>query len=83
MPIMTVRMRHTKAHTRNRRSHHALSNPALTKDSKTGVVSMRHRVSPINGEYKGKKVLEISSKKKKALKEKPTEETQEKTEEKK
>lgn len=59
---MTVRMRHTKAHTRNRRAHHALSNPALTKDSKTGAVSMRHRVSPQTGEYKGRKVIEVKSK---------------------
>lgn len=59
---MTVRMRHTKAHTRNRRAHHALSNPALTKDKETGAVSMRHRVSPQTGEYKGKKVIEVSSK---------------------
>lgn len=62
---MTVRMRHTKAHTRNRRAHHALSKPALTKDKNTGAVSMRHRVSPITGEYKGKKVIEVSSSKKK------------------
>lgn len=60
---MTVRMRHTKAHTRNRRSHHALGNPALTTDKKTGAVSMRHRVSPITGEYKGKKVIEVKTKK--------------------
>jgi len=60
---MTVRMRHTKAHTRNRRSHHALGNPALTTDKKTGAVSMRHRVSPITGEYKGRKVIEVKTKK--------------------
>ena len=60
---MTVRMRHTKAHTRNRRAHHALSNPALNKDKNTGAVSMRHRVSPITGEYKGKKVIEVKGKK--------------------
>lgn len=62
---MTVRMRHTKSHTRNRRAHHALANPALTKDKKTGAVSMRHRVSPITGEYKGKKVIEVSKNKNK------------------
>jgi len=56
-------MRHTKAHTRNRRAHHSLSNPALTTDKKTGAVSMRHRVSPITGEYKGKKVIEVKTKK--------------------
>lgn len=59
-------MRHTRSHTRNRRAHHALANPALTKDKKTGVVSMRHRVSPINGEYKGRKVINISTKNKQA-----------------
>lgn len=71
---MTVRMRHTKSHTRNRRAHHALSNPALTKDKKTGAVSMRHRVSPITGEYKGKKVIEISKVSKNKKQSKPNEE---------
>jgi large subunit ribosomal protein L32 len=53
---MVVRMRHTRAHTANRRSHHALKGGALTTDTKTGVVHLRHRAS-IDGTYKGRSVL--------------------------
>jgi large subunit ribosomal protein L32 len=62
---MTVRMRHTRAHTRNRRSHHALENPGITKDKETGSIAMRHRVSPTTGEYKGKQVIKVKPKKQK------------------
>ncbi|MBP6904741.1 MAG: 50S ribosomal protein L32 [Candidatus Pacebacteria bacterium] len=51
---MVVRMRHTRAHTANRRSHHALKAPALSTD-KTGTVHLRHRAS-IDGMYKGRQV---------------------------
>ncbi len=62
---MSVRMRHTREHTRNRRSHHALSEVSLTRDKKTGAPARRHRVSPITGMYKGKQILDVT---KKALK---------------
>ena len=52
---MVVRMRHTRAHTANRRSHHALKSPALSTD-KTGTVHLRHRAS-IDGVYKGRTVI--------------------------
>ncbi len=52
---MVVRMRHTRAHTANRRSHHALKAPALTTDT-TGTVHLRHRAS-IDGVYKGRQVI--------------------------
>ncbi len=48
-------MRHTRAHTANRRSHHALKSPALSKD-KSGTVHLRHRAS-IDGVYKGRQVV--------------------------
>ncbi|HRH25648.1 MAG TPA: 50S ribosomal protein L32 [Parcubacteria group bacterium] len=48
-------MRHTRAHTKNRRSHHALENPALTV-AKSGAVHLRHRAHPKTGEYRGRKV---------------------------
>lgn len=54
---MVIRMRHTKAHTRNRRSHHALTKGAIVTDKKTGTSHMRHRVCMITGTYKGKQVL--------------------------
>ncbi len=52
---MVVRMRHTRAHTANRRSHHALKSPALGTD-KSGIVHLRHRAS-IDGVYKGRQVI--------------------------
>lgn len=63
-------MRHTRAHTRNRRSHHALSAPALTVDKEAGI-HLRHRVSPETGMYRGRQVIDVTKKAKK------TEETQE------
>jgi large subunit ribosomal protein L32 len=59
---MSVRMRHTRAHTRNRRSHHSLSAPALTTDKETGTPHMRHRASPITGKYRGRQVIDVDKK---------------------
>lgn len=58
---MVVRMRHTRGHTNNRRSHHALSSPALTKDE-AGNPALRHRVSKATGTYRGRKVVDLSAK---------------------
>jgi ribosomal protein L32 len=58
---MSVRMRHTRAHTANRRSHHALSEPAVSNDAKDGA-HLRHRVSPITGKYKGEQILNATAK---------------------
>jgi ribosomal protein L32 len=54
-------MRHTRAHTANRRSHHALSEAAISNDAQDGL-HMRHRVSPITGKYKGEQVLDLNKK---------------------
>lgn len=62
-------MRHTREHTRNRRSHHALDKVGLTYDKETGAPARRHRVSPITGMYKGKQVIDVT---KKALKKEKT-----------
>ncbi len=51
---MVVRMRHTRAHTKNRRSHHALTNPTLSKDA-SGTLHVRHRAT-LDGVYKGRSV---------------------------
>jgi ribosomal protein L32 len=56
---MVVRMRHTKSHTANRRSHHALTPVAVATDAKTGVPHMRHRVCLETGTYRGKKVIDL------------------------
>ena len=66
---MVVRMRSTRSHTGNRRSHHALKNPALTTDTKTGTIHLRHRASALTGQYKGMVVIDVEKKaKKKAAK---------------
>ena len=58
---MVVRMRHTRAHRDNRRSHHKLENPSITKD-KNGNPHLRHRVSLKTGEYRGRKVIDMEAK---------------------
>ena len=49
-------MRHTKGHSANRRSHHALKNRALTT-SPEGTVHPRHRVVLEGGTYRGRTLL--------------------------
>lgn len=58
---MVVRMRHTRSHTNNRRSHHKLEKPALSKDE-AGNPHLRHRVSAATGSYRGRKVIDLTSK---------------------
>lgn len=58
---MTVRMRHTRGHTNNRRSHHALKTPRLTVNEETGIVHLRHRVCMETGVYRGKQVIDVAS----------------------
>lgn len=59
--FMTVRMRHTRSHTKNRRSHHALAAPALTKDE-SGNFHLRHRMAIATGSYRGRKVVDLAAK---------------------
>lgn len=59
---MVVRMRHTRAHTANRRSHHKVKGKALSVDSKTGSTHLRHRVDMTTGMYRGKKVIDVVKK---------------------
>ena len=58
---MVVRMRSTRSHTGNRRSHHALEKPALSKD-KAGNFHLRHRLSDATGTYRGRKVIDLAAK---------------------
>lgn len=63
---MTVRMRHTRAHTGNRRAHDKIKNPAIAKDADG--VHLRHRASKTTGKYKGQEVINVTKKiEKKAL----------------
>ena len=54
-------MRHTRSHTKNRRSHHALAKPTLSKDE-AGHAHLRHRLSKESGSYRGRKVIDLSAK---------------------
>ena len=58
---MVVRMRHTRSQTKQRRSHHALSKPALSKDE-AGNAHLRHRISKVTGSYRGRKVIDMTAK---------------------
>ena len=47
----------SRARRDKRRSHHALANPALSKDPTTGETHRRHHVAD-DGYYRGRKVVE-------------------------
>lgn len=53
---MSVRMRHTKGHTGNRRSHHALTNVSVVKDAESGNLRLPHRLDEATGMYRGKQI---------------------------
>jgi len=59
---MSVRMRHTKGHTRNRRSHHALTTPRLSNCADCNALHLRHRVCETCGKYKGKQMIDVMAK---------------------
>ena len=64
---MVIRMRHTRGHTGNRRSHHALTDVKTVTDKDTGSTHLRHRVDMKTGMYKGKKVIDVIKKVEKKL----------------
>lgn len=57
---MVVRMRSTRSHTGNRRSHHALKGTRLTKGAT--VVHPRHRALLDGSQYRGRSVMNTSLK---------------------
>lgn len=59
---MVIRMRSTRAHTANRRSHHALSAPAISKEGDGKVLHLRHRASAVSGTYKGRQIKSLQKK---------------------
>jgi len=61
---MVIRMRHTRAHTKNRRSHHALKAPTLAICSNCEAKHRPHHMCLECGFYKGKMVVDMSAKKK-------------------
>ena len=59
---MSVRMRHTRGHTNNRRSHHALVETKAVKDATTGSLRLPHRLDETTGMYRGKQIVTVKTK---------------------
>jgi large subunit ribosomal protein L32 len=51
-------MRHTRGHTNNRRSHHALKDTNIVTDKETGNLRLPHRLDEVTGMYRGKQIAE-------------------------
>lgn len=62
---MVIRMRHTRAHTKNRRSHHALKAPNLAVCSNCGASHRQHHMCLDCGFYKGRQVIDLATQKEK------------------
>ncbi len=65
---MVIRMRHTKSHTKNRRSHHALKTTNFAKCENCKEPKIRHTVCSSCGFYRGKKILDLIKKEEKKQK---------------
>jgi len=59
---MTVRMRHTPSHTKNRRSHHALDAKSMARCAKCGADNLPHAVCLNCGYYRGREVVDVLKK---------------------
>jgi large subunit ribosomal protein L32 len=79
---MSVRMRHTKSHTKNRRSHHSLDPVRLCLCQKCGEKHRRHYVCPNCGTYRGRAVIDVLAKLDKSKRKKKEKELAHKKEEK-
>lgn len=67
---MSVRMRHTSSHTKNRRSHHALVETGIVKDKESGNLRLPHRLDEKTGMYRGMQIVSKKEIKKEEKKEK-------------
>ena len=56
---MSIRMRHTRGHTGNRRSHHALASTNVVADKETGNLRLPHRLDEATGLYRGKQIAPV------------------------
>jgi large subunit ribosomal protein L32 len=59
---MSIRMRHTRGHTGNRRSHHALKSKNVITDKESGNLRLPHRLDEATGMYRGKLIVEPRAK---------------------
>jgi large subunit ribosomal protein L32 len=69
---MVNRMRHTRGHTANRRSHHALKAGNLSLCPKCGAPKLNHAICMNCGYYKDRNVVDVQAaliKKEKKMKE--------------
>lgn len=60
---MVIRMRHTRSHTKNRRSHHALTQPTMAVCAHCGSSHRPHHMCLECGYYKGRQVMDLKSQK--------------------
>lgn len=60
---MVIRMRHTRSHTANRRSHHALTAPEMAVCKNCGAMHRPHHMCLACGFYKGRVVIDLKAKK--------------------
>lgn len=65
---MSIRMRHTRGHTGNRRSHHALRGISTVRDAESGNLRLPHRVDEATGMYRGKQIFTPKVKTKREVK---------------
>jgi large subunit ribosomal protein L32 len=70
-------MRHTRGHTGNRRSHHALTATKVVTDKESGNLRLPHRLDEVTGMYRGKQIAparaaRVSKKEVKGVSTKPT-----------
>jgi large subunit ribosomal protein L32 len=49
-------MRHTRGHTGNRRSHHALTATSVVADKESGNLRLPHHLDEATGMYRGKQI---------------------------
>mgnify|MGYP001560704080 CR=1 FL=1 len=70
---MSVRMRHTSSHTKNRRSHHALTAGSIVTDKESGALRLPHRLDETTGMYRGKQIITTAVMKREAKHEKKKE----------
>lgn len=59
---MVIRMRSTRGHTRNRRSHHGLKTAQFVKCGKCGAGVLSHIVCANCGTYKNRVIIDVLAK---------------------